>query len=284
MKNSILLYFALFLGTTACYNYETQFDGPYDGSEIIEDVALEKAVVYVAGGNVYLADRFVRDSIVIDNSGTVTIASINNAHTKVIFKQESKNIQIYDIALKTISGEVLDSEEAIWFDYHANNESIFFMEADGTLDTFGPEILATRPVDLKTHANIAGTVYVRGVTVLENGEFIYSILSASGFFNTWYLVRSNGDNAPVLREVPNYRKYLRLNQEEDALWATTESVDRLYSYRVPELSTIEDYFQYVFGAPIGTTSGYKITDDNEIYTPNFQTIASPGGEITAIDY
>ncbi len=283
MKNNIIKLFPLFLilFSTACFKYDTQFDGPYkDGDETT--VELPKEVVYVAGGNVYLANEFVRDSIKIDNSGTVEVASINNDHSKVLFKRPGQNIMIYDIAAENVIGEVPNSETANWFDYHKNNQTVYYILSDDKLYTNGPEVLANNPINLRTLSGVFGTV--KGVVVMENGNFVFSMASLSS--NNKYLFESDGINILSQYQTTSARTSFRLNASETRLWSGNELNSFLYYYRVPQLTQLGDDSQYILGAPISSSLGYRITDSNpsQILTSISQSIQSPGGQITSIDF
>ncbi len=272
----------LVLVCSACFNYETQFEGPYDpDSEDKEEVVIPKEVVYVAGGNVYLANEFARDSVIIDDSGRIKVASINNNHTKVIYKENNQNIKIYDIESERITGEVPGSQDAFWFDFHANNETIYFFTTDSQLDTYGPEVLVKHPISLRTLSGVFGNA--RGGTVLENGDFIFS-MESGGTFNNHFLFLADGNEVLEFRTQAVSKTHLRLDKEETILWSTDIFEGSQYITRVPSLSVLDQESQFNIGAPINSSQGYRVTRDNEIYTPQFVTLNSPGGIITAIDF
>lgn len=283
IRQVVLLFPFLLLGMVSCFNYETQFEGPYEDEENIgEEVELPKVLVYVAGGNVYLADRFGRDSIILDNSGTVKVASINNEHSKVIFKPNNENIQIYDIATDRITGAINGTSTAVWFDYHANNETIYFLLSDGFLDTSGPEILANRPIQLKTHSARFGDPW--GVTVLENGHFIFSLLTST-FLNDRFVFLSDGTQILEENETTSALTDMRLNHEETVLWSGDEFGTFLHIDFVPSLNSFDTETSARIGVPLTASQGYRVRDnDMEIQTPDFRIVESPGGRITSIDF
>ena len=282
MKNTILKFLPLLLviGLASCFDYETQFDGPYSDEENNTGFKLPKKVVYVAGGNVYLANEFAKDSIRIDNSATVDVASINNDHTNVLFKRTGENINIYNIESESITGQVPNTETAIWFDYHANNETIYFLLSNNLLDTYGPEVLTNRPIDLRTLGSVTGNV--KGVAVMNNGEFVFSKISAIG--NSEYLIKSDGINILKQFTTTFFHKNFRLNKGENWLWIGDTFDDGLYYYRMPEVSKYDDQFDYFIGAPTNSGFGYRVTQDNKIRNSIWETIQSPGGQITSIDH
>lgn len=285
MKNITIKTVAFFLifTTSSCYNYEEQYDGEYEDSTTDEEVVIPKEVVFVAGGDVYLANQFVEDIIKIDETGTVEVASINNEHTKIIFKRSGENIQVYDIASETITEEIPDTETATWFDYHKNNETVYHLSAGGILKTVGPEVLTNNSIiNLNNLSIIDGST--RGAVILENGNIIFSV--EGNAFDTNRIFISDGSEILVSRATNFfYRKDMRLNEEENILWAGHENDYSVGFYRTSDLfqENDEDTNSYL-GVPKNADSGYKVNENNEIITPNFQRIQSPNGEITSIDY
>ncbi len=279
--NFSLLLFALSI--TACFNYETQFEGPYEETDEVVAPDFPKELVYVAGGNVYLADRFGRDSLILDNSGNVEIASINNDHTKVIFKKPNENIKVYDIEAGSITDEVPGTSTAIWYDYHANNQTVYFLLSDNNLNTYGPDVLSRKPINLSSLTPQLGDI-TKGVVVLENGDFIFSSF-APGIFNSRFIYSSNGTDILKQRETNSTRRYLRVNADEDRLWMSDEFDQFLHKYRVSGLSYIgSDLNGYYIGTPTEDGVGYVITEDNVIRTPSFKAIESPGGNFSSVDF
>lgn len=282
MKNifikSIPLFFVIVL--TSCFDYQTQFDGPYSDAGPDGDSKIPKEVVYVAGGNVYLANEFASDSILIENSGEVEIASINNEHSKVLFKKDNNNIQIYDIESGNVAGEVPDSETAIWFDYHKNNQTIYYLLTNDRLYTYGPDVLDNQPLNLRTLSGIAGKI--KGVALTEAGTIIFSIVSTTT--NNKYLIISDGTDVIDFFQSSYARINFRLNASEDRLWSGNDINSLLYQYRLPIFNQLSTSPFYIMGAPVAQDIGYRVTDDNTIVTPISTVIQSPGGQITSIDY
>ena len=286
MKNGnylVILIGMLFL-SSGCLNYETQFEGPYEDVEDNTPVELEKAVVFVAGGKVYLADENINQIETINNSGDVRVASINNEHSKVLYKRQGGNIQIYDIKEERVIDEIANSENANWFDFHANNETVYYTNS-WELTTYGPEVLITNPIDIKQLSPVSGnTVFFQGVAVLQNGNFIYSI-SVSGFGDRLYLSDGNSNMASFLDS--EYRQFLRINKDENEIWATNEYENKLHIHNTTDLSKIETNDSYFLGAPTSNRQGYKITrDERTIVIPFLSaSIDSPENErISSIDY
>lgn len=272
----------LLLGFSSCFQYETQFEGPYteEAEGDPSELSLPVELVYTAGGQVYLANKFGRDSIVIANTGVVELASINYEHSQVAFKVSNENIKIYQIETEEIVDEIPDSENAIWFDFHANNSTVYYL-LDNKLYTHGPAIFSDQPINLRSLSGIFGQV--KGVAVMTDGTIIFSMLS-SGTLNKRYMLIGNEDEVTRFFEINAAESRMRINEAEDVLWAGDEFDNFLHSWRLPQMTSIDFESQYYIGAPVSGTRGFKVTADDEIYTPEFRYIQSPDGEITSIDF
>ncbi|MEM1323018.1 MAG: hypothetical protein AAGG75_22320 [Bacteroidota bacterium] len=289
MKNNnyLAILFCILLLSAGCFDYETQFEGPYEDMEDTTSppIELPKVVVFVAGGKVYLADENINQIDTIYSSNDVRIASINNEHSKVAYKRLGENIQIYDIEEGRIVGEIANSENATWFDFHANNQTVYYTNG-WELTTYGPEVLLTNPTDIRQLSPLSGNgVFFKGAVVLENGNIIYS-LSALGFGDRLYL--STGTSNIASFTGTEFRHFLRINAAENELWAASEFDNKLHIHRTTDLSEIRTDRDHFLGAPTSNGAGYKvrIIDEEIIQIPFLNlSVSSPGDErVTSIDY
>jgi hypothetical protein len=279
-KYFILLSLILFLGS--CFEYETQFEGPYDDEEG-KQIQSSKVLVFAAGGDVYLTDPAMEKIEKIDSIGNVEIASINNAHTKIAFKRGGNDIQIYDIATSTIIDEVPSSNNASWFDFHANNETVYFLTG-WKIDTYGPDVMVAKPIDLEAINTKGGSI--KGAVVLENGNILFSI--EGDLYN--YINETDGiievDDDFILGP---YREHLRLNKVEDTFWGATNQ-NRVYIHNFTESVLSSHYSNASFGAPTAITVGYIVSPaiggGDDIYLPSSSTPVSlpTNAKVTSIDY
>lgn len=282
MTFKYLILLSLILSLGSCFEYETQFEGPYNDEEGTQAQS-STALVFAAGGDVYLSDPAMEKIEKIDSIGNVEIASINNAHTKVAFKRGSGDIQIYDIATSTIIDEVPSSNNATWFDFHANNETIYFLTG-WEIDTYGPDVMVSKPIDLEAINSKGGSI--KGAIVLENGNIIFSIQVGS----FCYIIQTDGivETEADLALGP-YRKHLRLNKVEDTFWgATTQNI--VYIHNFTETILTPKYSNASFGAPTAISVGYLVSPavggGDDIYLPSSSTGVSlpTNAKVTSIDY
>ena len=289
MKNNsiYILFILLVIGTSSCSNYEAQFEGPYN--EESETSAEAKVVVFVVDGNVLLANAVLQDIETIDNSGEVDVVSINNAHTKVIFKRENGNIQIYDIKEERITDEVPNSGDATWFDFHANNETIFF-QTDWTVSTYGPEVIPNNIIDIKSiyPVFVDGNI-LRGVTMLENGGFIYSVEITPAVLSLNYY---DGQENVFQLFNGSIRKHLRLDEEETTLWTSNLAESNVSFHDVTTLDLTGGTTAASFATPVDSDSGFLIiknwnaSGNQAILLPGttLGRVFSGGQEVSSIDY
>ncbi len=285
MKNIFytVLMLSVLIGSLGCYDYETQFEGPYSqDSEFIEP-ELPRELVYISGGNVYLANQFVTDSIIIDNSGEVARASINYEHSNVLFKRTGENIQIYNIEEERVTGEVAGSIDATWFDYHANNETIYYLIGDN-LHTQGPELLSENPKDLRDF--FAFNIDIIGAVITNVGDIIYTLKVLGG--NTTYIIRTNHLNESqniYERVIPNAVRFMRINSNDSAILGTSQPGSDMVEIR-PNNGGYDWFNDFRLGVPgENNNRGYYVTNNLlGIETPSGEEIEVTTGLITSIDF
>lgn len=283
MKN-IFYAIILFLGISSslgCFNYETQFEGPYSVDDPILDPEIPRELVYVSGGSVYLANQFVQDSVIIDNSGEVQIASINPSHTDILFKRSGENIQIYNIEEERVTGEIAGSVNAIWFDYHSNNETIYYLIGDD-LHTQGPPLLSENPKDLRDFFAI--NIDIIGAVITGGGDIIYTLKVTGG--NTTYIIRTDASNETqnkYEREIPNAVRYMRINDDDGSLLGSSAPGNDLVEI-LPSFGGYDWFTSAQFGVP--TSDGaYTVSNNSRVIeTPNGTTVDITTGNVTSIDF
>lgn len=278
MFNKIIIFglsIGLLLGASACFKYEPQYEGTYtDSDENIESL-FPKELVYVANGNVYLADRFGKNPIILDDSGTVELASINNDHTRVIFKPANQNIQIYDVETETMLEDLNDTQDAIWFDYHSNNETIYFLRSNQRLDTRGPEVLVNRPLNF---SNTIPNYSVNSVVVLTFGN-VYAAFSGDAGQQNGRLMQVLGTTVVDSKILPVSLNNIRLEESRNrVVGGSFNNMVLAYStIDLEKLQTFEDY-------KLAGGNGYFLSQEDVLIIPNAEDIEELPGEVTAIDF
>ena len=271
-----------------CFTYEVQYDGPPEEEDVINE--LPKSLVYVSGGRVFLSNHYGLDSLIINTGSSVEIASINNDHTKVLFKEAGEEIQEYDIALGTISRFIPGSADAIFFDYHPNGQLIFHFTLGGLLSIEGGDLYPNNPLDLKQFFPASsGFRRVHGATILPNNEIVMSIYW-EGFGVNYDIIRTDGTNVLDSRPKNTTYEQFRVNPSGTELLASDNFglEPRLNDINIFNLAH-NNFSGSILGTPnsyISEDFGYLVSDDflNEIFIPNNSVIVPVFGNVTSIDY
>jgi len=274
-NNPILILYLLF-GLFSCEKYEPQFEGAYEDNFDEAGFKPPLQLVYTSGGFVYAADKFGQNVEILNDSGKAELVSINDTHTKIIFKEEGENIEVYDVDAGEVEREISGTSDAIWFDYHSNNQTIYFLSDDGKLDTDGPEILPNRPVNV---GSLIAFMDAKSVVVLPNGEVIVSLYRVNDI-SKGVLVLAEGTTIKEDINIGSSLHSLRLANSGLTVRGGGYNNGRVYDFRTVNLSPIDDYIHYV----LGCNGDYFITSDNEIDLPTGGTLDDVAAPITSIDF
>jgi len=137
-----VFFFALVLllcSLSGCSPYEVQFEGPYDDSQNSGQIYLPYEIMTVENGNIHLYQRNLGSSKTLDNlPGGIEKASINYSHSRIAYKTPSQDIAIVDSTGASI-GTVPNSAAAKWFDWHANDETLYILTGT-SLSFWGPTL------------------------------------------------------------------------------------------------------------------------------------------------
>ncbi|MEL6865793.1 MAG: hypothetical protein AAFP19_15315 [Bacteroidota bacterium] len=290
MKNLIKFTFLLLLiHCWACGKYEVQYEGPYDpeaqqGGNTVEDTAV---VAFIASGNLFVSPRALLNYKVIDNSGTVTHVAMSDDHSKLAYKRRNEEIRLYNLEEEEVTASVSNTANVDWFDWHANNETLYFLE-DGIISTFGPSI----PIAV-TDLNDVGWVatsgkYINSVAITEDGAVIWqSNIDAISFrLRTLYFYYAQGVFREVeLGSVSPYQKF-RLGHDQDVVWASddTSPVERIHAYNIETGDRIRTINDAVAGSPGGDRYGFPdvYVEGSILYYGN-EWISMGLGNLTDID-
>ncbi|MEM6964891.1 MAG: hypothetical protein AAF573_09010 [Bacteroidota bacterium] len=291
MMKNIFIYFmigAFVFSLSTCQKYDPQFEGAYN--EENGPSADAKVVTFVLNGNVCVADARFQDIVVLDDSGDVEVASINHEHTKILFKRANENIQIYDIASMSIDGDVPNSQDAEWFDFHGNNETIYF-QTEWVLSTYGPEIFSTTSVDIKDlYDDYVATDILRGISVLRDGGIVFSVQHSADLLSLHHY--RNGAEVSSQVYTGSARIHLRLDKDETTLWATAQSQANFSRHNLSTLEIEGGSVGFSFVGPVSSNEGFLVVENfnntgNEAILLPGLTLArtlSAGQKILSIDY
>ena len=285
MYNKIL-FVCLVLSMSSCFNYETQFDGSYDTSTVDQDsTELKKYLLYSSDGKFYLSNEFGYDTKSSSDDLNVVMASINNSHTKILYKEPNRDIQVFDIDSWSVERSIEGSSDALFFDYHPNNESIYYLKQSGLLYIDGPQLYETNPIDVEENLSISSTSFVySSAVILPNDDIIISFGSSFGK----YFARVNQTSEIERRFVGNFAYKMRTNPSGTEVHAVNQFSWGSSSIGI-DANTLEDLDnvngQYsVPHSYLGEDRYYYIDDDNYLRIPNGEKYFITGGDPTSLDY
>lgn len=186
---------AITLLFNACDKYETQFEGPYeDPAGAVPNATVTYEVTYVQGGALYMANRGLSSKKQITVNGTVLQASINYSHDRIAYKTSTGGITIIDTAGVQV-GTVPNSTNVKWFDWHANNQTLYLLRNDNSLGQFGPTVtLATTNVENALPFIPALDVQINSVAVQPDGTVLipFNFYTGLDFYNGVYVYHPAG--------------------------------------------------------------------------------------------
>lgn len=188
------IFFALFLVLlfNACVEYQTQYEGPYTDGQA---VAITYEIVFVHNGALRMANQSLSRVKTLVPSSNISQASINFRHDRIAYKTATGNILVVDTAGTTIA-TVPNSSNVIWFDWHANNETLYMLNPNNTLSFFGPPIqVATTNLLNRLPGYFTSNLGIKSVAIQANGTVIVGV-SPETFTNengVWIL-EPNGQN------------------------------------------------------------------------------------------
>lgn len=273
---SIYLFFLLIL--SSCYTYEPQFEGPFDPSSESVDQELSKTLMYTSSGKLYLSNDYGLETVqVSDDDVFVQYASINNNHTKVIYKVNGEDIAVYDIESQTIERRVENSRDAVFCDFHANNESIYYFTSKGMMYVDGTQLYNTNPLDMTEHLTVSSSSSYNfgSAVILPNNDIIASFKFFFG--NSRYIARINETEQIKSRQLThssgplyNNLEHMRINHTGTLLHASEVVVGGIRSMEI-DINTLEvETNSKNYSLPHSYLSqevGYFIYDDNTLVIP-----------------
>lgn len=279
--SSVLLLFVIAFFSSSCFNYEVQEEGAYSDSDLnngFTDLKIE--IAFAAAGDVYMMDRFGTEITRIYDEGDVEIVSISPDQKKILYKPSGENVKIYDVESESPEGELPDTENARWFDYHPNSETAFVVQGSN-IKTFGPLVFSSDIVNLQSVLGTNGFTTVNSATLLDNGTIVFSH-QPTGLAN-YSIALSN--ETTLLEDIDTFEKivYLRANLAGDRVWSGSENTTELLRFRIPSLDDLPSDSFSDFGVPTFNGDGIKVNGD-QIIIQGTDLVNPDKGLITSIDF
>jgi hypothetical protein len=166
--------FALFICVllNACVEYKTQYEGPYtDG----QPVAISYEIVFVENGALRMANPSLSRVKTLLPPSNISKASINFRHDRIAYKTATGNILVVDTTGIAIAS-VPNSSNVIWFDWHANNETLYMLNPNNTLSFYGPPIQgATSNFVNRLPGYGTNNLGIKSVAIKANGTMIIGV-------------------------------------------------------------------------------------------------------------
>jgi hypothetical protein len=172
-----LLFFSLLL-LSSCSKYETQYEGPYSEADPEPKGPAYYDMVFVLDNQLYMASADLKQVKKLNIPTSISRASINFSHTRIAYQPAfGGNLVVIDTSGAQIA-TVPNSEGATDFDWHANNETLYFLD-NNDLRFFGPNVMAAH-TDLDNAHPYFGVPYYHSVTVLPNGAVAFGFSVSGG--------------------------------------------------------------------------------------------------------
>ena len=143
MKNWLIkaLFLCLLIQTSCAY--KTQYEGVYiDGNAAsLKLPSQNHQIIYITDGKLYAIDPTLKDSRSYPKlPAGIVFASISPAHNKIAYKTANANSTIIDSTGMEL-GQIANTAGIRAFDFHANNETVYYVEGL-TLKFSGPPVQA----------------------------------------------------------------------------------------------------------------------------------------------
>lgn len=139
MKSNFWLTLLTSLLLAACWKYEPQFEGEYVDGETTPDVQPAREILLLQNKQAFhLTRRLTLKKEVPGVPSDVDLIAQNFSRTRIAYKQGWQDIMIIDSSGAAV-GTVPNSAAATWFDFHSNNETLYFVSGL-KLNFFGPAL------------------------------------------------------------------------------------------------------------------------------------------------
>jgi hypothetical protein len=285
---------SIVLATTACSKYQTQYEGPYsdEGGSSNTNNNYVYEVICVQGGELFSMDRHFRVSKKLPTTGgAIEQASINYSHDKIAYKTSSGSIQIMDSAGVFIA-TVPNSTDVEWFDWHANNETLYMLTYTDQIKLYGPNI-SLASTNAQNSLPYFAVADINSIAVTPDGSVLIShaipgsLIEANGVY-----VANDADNDFFcFKYLYNMPTKVRINENgTKGVYSLTDNSGfnpKAHSFPVAEngfVTEIENSPQAAI-SPDGSLF-IKVSDSRQsLYSGvSFASISPGSGNITDLDW
>ncbi|AEE53684.1 hypothetical protein [Haliscomenobacter hydrossis] len=208
----ILMLACLFF-CAGCTAYETQYEGPYtDGDNVNTSVNYE--ILFVENGVLKFATPNLTKVKTLPAGANITKASINYRHDRIAFKTAAGNIIVTDTALSTQT-ILPNTSGVLWFDWHANNQTLYMLNANSTLSFHGPAItVATTNLRTGLPGYFTNDLGIKTVAITPAGTVVFGVgLDQSIGPESGVWVRKTDGKSTRLRTDYDAPTHIRLNAD-----------------------------------------------------------------------
>lgn len=272
--------------------YKTIFEGPYSDDLIYSTGEIYSQIVFTRSGELVLTDPYFTNIKTMPEVDNIALSAINYRHDLIAYKINGNDIVICDTAFQ-IMGTVPGSEEAIFFDFHANNETLYYLTEDGAVGIYGPEI----PREL-SHINelvtsSLNTIDAHAIVIAPDGAVVvaYShFINGQGDVNRIAKLRP-GSNAEFYD--PDYQvNSLRMDESGDKYFVSVNSgsgQDFETFYGLMQQPGLKNYYQSSQLSAISPDGEYVLlskSNNNIIvkHEPGFVYRSPNYSNITSLDW
>lgn len=158
--------------------YKTIYEGPYSDDLIYSTGEIYSQIVFARDGDLILTDPYFTNFKTMPEVDNIVLSAINYRHDLLAYKSNGNDIVICDTAFQII-GTVPGSEDAVFFDFHANNETLYYLTADGAVGIYGPEIPRELSHIDELVINFENTIDAHAIVIAPDGAVVvaYSFIN-----------------------------------------------------------------------------------------------------------
>jgi hypothetical protein len=274
---------------SACAKYEPQYEGRYKDGDPTSVVPVVYEIVYVMDGQIFMASADLRHVKSLPTSNNVQKASINYAHDRIAYKpQFGGNLVVIDTAGTQLE-VVPSSSNVTYFDWHANNQTLYMLE--GSIVKFhGPSVIVPYLNLFDAHPYF-GTNDYPSLAVLPDGSLAFGLINNSGStnyigFRIAYSPGSSSLNDHNLPAASQYPEVIRASEDGNRLFVLDGStIGTFDSYFATQFSSITSSIRSGAMSPDGQKFVYIQEGGDAIILHNSGSYLSIGfGNVTDMDW